>query len=422
MRLSKRASFLLLASIVVSFLAGSSAATPLYATYQAAWGLSPITTTVVFGVYAVAVLASLLVLGSLSDFVGRRPVLAVATLVQIVAMGIFVTAHGVGALFAARIVQGLATGAAAGAAGAGMLDLDRERGTVANGVGPTLGTATGGLLSGLLVQFLPAPTKLVYLVLAAAFVAQLVGIYAMPETVTRTPGALASMRPRLRVPARMRGAVLLAVPALVGAWALAGFYGSLGPTLVRKLAASTSPALGGIALFVLAAAGSMTVLVSRTRPAHIATVMGTAGLAAGVGIVLLAVRAGSVAAFFAGTAVAGAGFGAAFHGALRSVLALAAPHERAGVLSVLYVVAYLAMGLPAVAAGVRVVHGGGIVATANEYGLVVIGLALAATVGTLWRTYAVVAAAAPSTAAQTPSVSPSAMCAAVVPGTTGTVR
>jgi len=66
-RLSNGVAFALLTSILVSLLASSSAPTPLYATYQAQWGFSPETITVIFGVYAVAVLASLLVFGSLSD-------------------------------------------------------------------------------------------------------------------------------------------------------------------------------------------------------------------------------------------------------------------------------------------------------------------------------------------------------------------
>src|SRR5260221_6836821 len=174
-RLPDRVSFYLLASIVLFFLAGSSAPTPLYAVYQAAWGFSPITVTVVFGIYALAVLATLLTLGSLSDHVGRRPVLFVAALVQAAAMVLFATAHSVPMLLAARIVQGLSTGAAAAAVGAGMLDIDRERGTIANAVGPMLGTATGGILSGLMVALLPAPTHLVYITLGVVFVAQAVG-------------------------------------------------------------------------------------------------------------------------------------------------------------------------------------------------------------------------------------------------------
>src|SRR5258705_1759076 len=124
-RLPSTASFYLLASIVVSLLASSSAPTPLYGLYQARWGFSAITTTVVFASYAVAVLISLLVAGSLSDHIGRRPVLLVSLLVQVATMWVFVTADGVPQLIAARIVQGLATGAALGAVGAGMLDLNR---------------------------------------------------------------------------------------------------------------------------------------------------------------------------------------------------------------------------------------------------------------------------------------------------------
>src|SRR5882757_3283439 len=111
-RLPNGVAFVLQASIVLFFLAASSAPTPLYAVYQAEWGFTPITTTVVFGVYALAVLAMLLTVGSLSDHVGRRPVLLVALALQVIAMLIFTTAGGVAGLFIARIVQGLSTGAA----------------------------------------------------------------------------------------------------------------------------------------------------------------------------------------------------------------------------------------------------------------------------------------------------------------------
>src|SRR6202012_6097980 len=96
-----------LASLIVALLASSAAPTPLYAIYQARWGFTPITTTIVFGVYAVAVLASLLTLGKLSDHVGRRPVLLAAIPVQAAALLVFTVASGVPELLIARAVQGL---------------------------------------------------------------------------------------------------------------------------------------------------------------------------------------------------------------------------------------------------------------------------------------------------------------------------
>lgn len=385
MRLSPRAAFALQSSIILFFLAGSSAPTPLYALYQARWGWSPLTVTVIFGIYALAVLVTLLIVGSLSDYVGRRPVLLAATVLQAITMAMFVIADGAGALIAARILQGLATGAAAAAVGAGLLDLDRARGTVANAVVPMLGTATGSLVGGLFVQYLPAPTQLVYLVFGAVFVAQAIAVVWMPETVTRRPGALASLRPQLRLPPALRPALLVAAPALVAAWALAGFYGSLGPAMLRRLDGSSSLALGGIALFVLAASGALFVLVIHRRSARTMLMAGTAALITGVAITLAATAAASIAVFFIGAVLAGAGFGAALQGAIRSVLPLARPDERAGVLSLLYVIAYLSMGLPAVLGGVRLVHGGGIVTTAREYGIAVIALAALALVGLVVR-------------------------------------
>jgi hypothetical protein len=100
-----------------------------------------------------------------------------------------------------------------------------------------------------------------------------------------------------------------------------------------------------------------------------------------VGVTLISIDAGSAAGFFAGSAVAGLGFGSGFQGGIRLVVPLARPHERAGVLSLLYVVSYLGMGVPAVLAGVLVVHAGGLLDTAREYGIAVIVLAGAALIG-----------------------------------------
>src|SRR5580698_2562032 len=234
-RLPRDAAFYLLASITVSFLAGSIAPTPLYALYQAQWGFSPITVSIIFGIYALSVLTALLFVGRLSDHLGRRPVLIAAIAARLVTMVIFATASGVGDLVVARIIQGLAAGAAVGAVGAGMIDLNKERGATANAVAPAFGTATGGMLSGLLVQYLPAPAQLVYAVLGVIFVLQGIGVALMADTITPAPGALASLKPQLSLPAATRGPLLLALPVLVASWALAGFYGSLGPMLLRDM-------------------------------------------------------------------------------------------------------------------------------------------------------------------------------------------
>ncbi|HET8935333.1 MAG TPA: MFS transporter [Polyangiales bacterium] len=370
------------ASIIVTFLAGSAAPTPLYSVYQAAWGFSSITVTVIFGIYALAVLATLLTLGSLSDYIGRKPVLFVTTLLQAAAMFLFAQAQSVADLIIGRVVQGIATGAAASAIGAAMLDIDRQRGTLANAVGPLTGTALGGVVSGLFVQYFPAPTQLVYAVLGAVFVLQAIALTVMPETSPRKAGALASLRPRFQLPAAVRQPLFVAAPVLIAAWALAGLYGALGPILVRKMLGSESHALGGLVLLVVAGSGALTVLLMHASQARTMLLFGAVALIAGASISVIAIEQRSVVAFFVGSAIGGMGFGTGFQGAIRTVVPLAAAHERAGVLSIVYVIAYLAMGLPAIIGGFGVVYGGGLLATAQEYGWAVIMLSAVALVGT----------------------------------------
>ncbi|MGV9349957.1 MFS transporter [Streptomyces spiralis] len=386
--LGSMASLGLLASILVSLLASSSAPTPLYALYQQRWGFSPITVTVVFGVYAVAVLASLLVFGKISDHVGRRPVLLAALITQALAMVAFLTAGGVDALLAARVVQGLSTGAAVGALGAGMLDLDARRGGFLNSFAPTIGTASGALISGLIVQYLPAPTHLVYFVLLAVFVLQALAVLALKETVSRKPGALASMAPEFKLPKSARASVAIAAPVMFAVWALTGLYGALGPAITRTLVHSTSVVWGGLPLFVLAGFAGLSVVMLRRAATRRVMLIGIGSLIAGVVITLVSIASGgggipSVIGFFVGGAISGFGFGSGFQGGIRLVVPQVEAHERAGVLSLLYVVCYVGLGVPAVIGGVLVVHGGGLVQTSREYGAAVVVLALVALTGLL---------------------------------------
>ena len=174
--------------MLVLFLAASAAPTPLYRVYQARWGFSATTLTAVFAVYVVFLLMTVLIFGSLSDHVGRRPVIITALAVDTAACILFLLAPGVGALFTARALQGIAVGLAANALGAALLDL-RPAGSLAPLVtsnGGTVGLALGALGTSLLVQYGPVPTKLVWWVLLGAFLA---AILLAPRRRSREPCA-----------------------------------------------------------------------------------------------------------------------------------------------------------------------------------------------------------------------------------------
>lgn len=382
--ITHRSSLVFLAFTLLTFLAASSAPTPLYHLYQEGLHFSAGMLTLIFGVYAISLLAALLTVGSLSDHLGRKPVIFAALALDMLAMLLFINEGSVAWLIAARTLQGFATGMATAVLGAALLDTDRQQGPLVNSVAPLLGMACGAMGSSLLVEFAPLPTQLIYWTLFALMLVQAIYVWRLPETVSRIPGALASLRPTLHVPPQARRALWLSLPVDVAVWAMGGFYLSLAPSLVRAATGSTSNLIGGGLVAVLTLSGALMIFSLRNRPADKVLRLGAGLLAVGVALILTAVHSASLPLFFIATLIAGGGFGAGFLGALRSVVPLALPHERAGLMSAFYVLSYLAFCLPSLLAG-NLIRSFGLIATTDGYGIVLIVLALSALAGLLMQ-------------------------------------
>ncbi len=378
-RLSHPMALWLLASILVGFLAASSAPSPLYALYRDSWGFSALTLTLVFASYAFALLGAALVFGTFSDHRGRREVVLLALVLEIASTVLFWQADSVAWLFAARIVQGLATGLATSVLSAALIDLHTERGALVNSVAPMLGMAVGALGTSTLVQFAPTHTALVFELLLALFVLQTLAAVFLPETVARRPGAWRSLRPRIAIPASSRSTLVRILPLNTALWALGGFYLSLGPTLARVITGSHAPVVGGALICALVLTSAVAILFVRTRPPRQVLLLGTVALVLGLVITLAGVALHSSVAFFAGTVVAGVGFGSGFNGSLRSLVGTASPAERGGLMSGFFVLSYLAFSLPAIVAGLAAGYFG-LHATALGFGFTLLALAMAALV------------------------------------------
>lgn len=377
-RLSRNAAFWVLAATLAALLFASSVPSPLYVVYQHEWHFSAIALTGVFAVYALALLVALLVVGSISDHLGRRPTLLVALAVEVVAMLAFADARAVGWLFAARTLQGLATGTAMGAISAALLDLQPAArpwlGGLMGAVAPMSGLALGALAAGLLVDYGPDPTRFVFWLLIAIFIAAIPAVLAIPETVTRDGGWRRSLVPRIAVPRGMRSAFVAAVPSLTATWALGGLILSLGASLTAGVLGETSHLIGGLPIFVMAGVSALTSIRFRHTHPQTTARWGLPALIAGVALALLSLRIESSALFLAGSAVAGLGFGPAFAGVFRVLSEMAPPHQRAALVSSVLATSYLAFSVPAVLAGAAVTNLG-LRETAEIYGVALIAIA-----------------------------------------------
>ncbi|HEY2167713.1 MAG TPA: MFS transporter [Jatrophihabitantaceae bacterium] len=358
--LPRAAAFWLVTATTATLLAASSAPSPLYAVYQAEFGFSALTLTAIFAVYVLALLLSLLTVGRLSDYLGRRPVLAVALLVEAAAMAVFLDAHGIAALYLARVVQGLATGAAVGVLGAYLLDLQPSNGSrlgsLVNSAAATGGLGIGALLTGVLVEYAPHPTRLVFVILTAAFVLLALATSVLPETVRREPGALAQLRPRVSVPDAARRPFLRAAPTMASTWMLGGLIFSVGGSLLSVVFGQHNHAVVGLVIGLFAGMAAVGSVTFRNHTPEVMARVGTSLLSLGTVLLVIALATSSLSVFVAGAVLAGAGFGPAFLGSFRAVSQLAAPHERAALISAIYVVSYLAFSIPALVAGLVIAH------------------------------------------------------------------
>ncbi|RSN14354.1 MFS transporter [Nonomuraea sp. WAC 01424] len=368
------------AGVIGLCLAASATPSPLYKLYASAWEIPTSTLTLVYAAYCLGVLAALLLFGRISDSWGRRPAILAGLAGLLVSLGLFLAASGVGWLFVARGLQGLATGVAISAAGAALLDLRPAAAGLLNTLASGLGVGVGGLLGAVLVEYAPAPLLTPFAVLAAVDLLLLAGVRARPETV----GARAGFRMAAPgVPKEILGPFVLSGLGVTSSWSIVGLYLALVPALAPALMGSAGNLPGGMAIFVMGTAAALAPVLARRLPSSAGRGLPVSGqlssgmlvLAAGVALLTLSISAESAAGFVVSSVVIGLGGGLGLGGSLGLLGAAAPPEHRARVMSAFYVVAYAAISLPAIGAGFAV-RALGPVATFRVFGLGIVVVAL----------------------------------------------
>ena len=352
---------LALAGAAVTFASlyfAAGALMPLLVVYQRQWNLPPSVFAVAFAVFALGFLTSVLTVGSLSDYVGRRPVLLGALVVQLVSNVMFLTAPDVGWMIAGRVLQGIATGAATTAFTALLVEVappTRKRlGATLGSVCLTGGLATGSLIAGLLIQLTYVPNSLTFAGLVIATILGIAVVAFSPDSTVRTPGALQSLVPRIGIPPSARGEFVAGAPATAAVWMLSGLSGGIAPAMVRSVFHVDSGLVNGVSGFIApAASAGVGLAFARLEPRR-SMIIGICLSIAGAGGIAGGLAAKSLPLMIVGQAIGGAGFGASFTAFLRLVVRLVASHEYAGVVSAVYLLSYSAFGVPIVVEGLLV--------------------------------------------------------------------
>lgn len=384
------AGFWLIAIAFLIAMAFSTVPAPLYPLYQQRDHFSAFTVTIVFAVYAVGVVASLLLVGHVSDWVGRKHILIPALGLEVLAAVLFLVWPALPGLIVARLINGLAIGMITATATAHLHELHTAsrpgtghgRFEVVSTAANIGGLGVGTLIAGFLAQFVTSPLRTPYVVFIVLLLLSIIAVALAPETVEQLPN-----RPRYR-PQRIsavhgdRASFLVAAATAFTAFAIFGLFTSLAPGFVAGTLHHPSRLLAGIIVFLVFGAAALAQTAANRMSLTVRLGLGLLGEAAGLVLLAIGMRDASLAAFLIGGALAGAGAGVLFKSAVGTIVAMAAAEARGEALAGLFLIAYLGLIVPTLGLGIATRYTG--VTTAMGWFTGVLLVILAATAALAW--------------------------------------
>lgn len=344
---SYRSGFWTAAAIIALALWGSAAPTILYPLYSQDWAIGTTETGLLFAVYPAVLVVVLLVLGNLSDTLGRRRIILIGLAALIGGELMFALADGFAWAIGGRALMAAGVGLSLSPATALLVTFAGRGGAARASTVATIATAVGVALStvlgGAVVEFVPFPLHSTYWVLVVATAAVTVASFWLPRHTTDE--ASGGWRPNWpKLPADNRAPFAAGTLAMSAAFAQAAVYLSLGAQAARDLVRSDSAFVDGSIIALSAVAiGASALLVRRVRP-QILILVGTPAGVLGLGLLSSSGVLQSLPLFLAASVVGGAAYGLLFSGGLGLVTRAAPEHHRAGVLSAAYVVSYFVQG------------------------------------------------------------------------------
>lgn len=326
---------------------------PLYGIYEANWHLSPLATTIVFAVYAVAALGAVLVSGRISDVVGRKPVLIGALIALLVGLAVFLVADNMAMLLLARSIHGAAVGSIVVAGAAALLDLKPDHGVRSgqlSGVAFNIGMTIAILGSALLAQYAPHPLRTPYAVVAVVCLVVGVGVLALREPHTaRASGPIRIAKPA--VPEQIRSDFWFSALGAMASWSVLGVLLSLYPSLAAQQTHIDNLVFGGAVVGTTAFAAASAQLAATRLPAKYSAIIGDIGMAVSLVLTIPVLLTHRWELVFVAAVLLGATFGLGFGGSLRHLSDVVPADRRGETMSAFYLLAYTAMAVPTLIAG-----------------------------------------------------------------------
>ncbi|MER6441321.1 MFS transporter [Streptomyces sp. NPDC001185] len=347
--------YLAAAGVFAIGMLGTTLPTPLYGLYREQLGFSEFMVTVVFAVYAIGVIAALLIAGGFSDVLGRRPLLLVALALSALSAVCFLFEGGLPLLYVGRVLSGFSAGLFSGTGTAAVLELAPKERRARAGLAATAanmgGLGLGPLISGLLAEYAPWPLVLPFLLDLGLITVCVVIVLLLPETVRHT-GSRPPLRPQgMKVPPEVHGVFGPCALAAFAGFALLGLFTAVAPAFLAETLGERNLAIAGAVVFCVFCASTGGQVLMDQVGARRALLWGCVVLVLGLLVIGASLYWKSLASLIVGAVIGGIGQGMAFRAALTQVHWAAPQRYRGATISTFFVVAYVGISLPVVAVG-----------------------------------------------------------------------
>ncbi len=345
--LSRRASFWVAAAVVVQTLWASVAPTMSYPLYAAQWHLSPRETTTIFAVFPIVVVTTLICLGDLSDYIGRRSTMLIGMALSFVGIGFFAIAPSVAWLYVGRVFMGVGVGMSAGSSAAAMIEFSAPgKAKLASAItasAQALGLGMTTILCGALIQYAPYPTHLNFYVLCLLVAIVFVATWFMPRhTAKEMPG-----RWRIKgvsIPPHLRIIFFTSVLAVATGYMVGGTLMSVGAMMARDLIHSSNSLVNGLILAWFAIVGGIAGIAGKNLAHQRASIGGALAAIVGAGVLALSSAQHSIQLFLLAATIDGIAYSLLFAGGLNLISLHSGAKHRGSAMSALFLGAYLLQG------------------------------------------------------------------------------
>ncbi len=351
MKLNKKYFSFAAASVTLTALfSASGAPIPFYNAYLQRLGLDSGVLSLATVMYFAGTVIALLFLARLSNYWGRRRVIYLTLLLGIAGCLMFANIQAERHLLAARFLQGMSCGLASSTVAAFIIDNEPRfyKGVAAVIIGgaPNVGLPLGALGSGVFDMY-SSEQYLVFFIWAAVLLLCLLMIFASRETVAvNTAGVWRSLVPQFKITPRVKRLLPAAAVTFAGSWAVGGFYQSYSAAIAVQQFGIQSVFMASLVFVSFIASIAAGASLTRGRDNFLVQRYSMLTFFAAMAGVLLSFNLNSITVFLFFNVIAGAAEGAAFTSSMGALMEGTGLEERAGVLSLIYLISYGGAALP----------------------------------------------------------------------------